>query len=108
MSKIESVLIRVDAAVIKDLDEVAASRHMSRSAVIRNLMANCKVCYPFLESEWKAEEPTMVKLEREVSEEVINTLPEEYSTPEMALILSRIMRKVAKALEKNKTYELKK
>ena len=108
MNKMESVLIRVDTAVIKGLDEVATSRHMSRSAVIRNLLTNCKICYPFLESEWKAQEPTMVKLEQDVSEEVIDTLPEEYSTPEMALTLSRVMRKVAEALEKNKNYEPKK
>jgi len=106
--KMETILIRVETVVVKDLDEVATSRHMSRSAVIRNLLTNCKICYPFLESEWKAQEPKMVKLELDVSEEVINTLPEEYSTPEMARILSRVMRKVAEALEKNKNYEPKK
>ncbi len=98
MNKTESILIRVTPEIIEELDELAATRQISRSAVIRNLLTNCKIGYSFLESEWKAQEPKMIELEGQLTAEVIENLPPEYTTPETALTLSRIMRKVAKTL----------
>ena len=107
MNKTDSILLRVTPEIIKGLDELAATRRISRSAVIRNLLTNCKIGYSFLESEWKAQEPRMIELEGQLTGEVIETLPSEYSTPETALVLSRIMRKVANKLSAEEDKETK-
>ncbi|MCK4782144.1 MAG: ribbon-helix-helix protein, CopG family [Desulfobacteraceae bacterium] len=100
MKKNRSILIRVvTPELLKELDELASSRGISRSAVIRNLITNCKICYQFLETEWKTQKPQMVEMEKGMAKEVLEELPSHY-TSDMALVMSKIMRKVAEAMER--------
>jgi len=96
--KTQSITVRITQETAIALDELARKSGSTRSLVARNLLANCRACYDFLKSEWEVQKPEMIALEGKLTEEVIETLPTEYATPKTALLLSRIMRKVAEAL----------
>jgi len=50
------ISMRVVPETIVSLDELAAERRVSRSVIIRNLLAESKRLYPLLEKLWR--EPT--------------------------------------------------
>ncbi len=97
-SKKRTVLIRTTEKAIVTLDKIAASRHITRSSVIRNLLANPNATYPFLESESAAQKPEVIEHEEKLAEMIIESLPKEYATPGVAYMSSRVMRRVAAIL----------
>lgn len=98
MEKSVSITVRITPEIVKALDTLARQRGLSRSMIVRNLLTNCDACYRYLDSEREAQKPEMIKLEGEIAEEVVSTLPDEYSTPKMAMTLSRVMRQVAEIM----------
>lgn len=98
--KTKAILVRVDQNLIDAVDEIAKSRHVTRSAITRNILANARRVYTYLESEWRAQHtPGMAKFEDDLMAEIIAITPKEYLTREVVMAASRVMAHVAEILE---------
>ena len=88
------IAIRVPPQVIESLDEVAAQRGISRSTLIRDLLANCNSLYRFLEAERKRQHTEEILLDRDVSEWVLANMPKGAS-PDMLHFFGQVMHHAA-------------
>ena len=96
MTKNSYIGARVSLATVAKVDMLAEVYGVSRSDVVRGLLDHCEEFYgTTVEALIKAGE-----LEDNLADEVINMLPDEYTNHEMALLISRIIMKVAEKLEK--------
>ena len=85
---------RIDLATIESVDRIAGEYNTTTSEIIRGLLAHCDDLYPFVAKY----DLRAIELEEDLIEEVINMLPEKYANPAMALVISRIIRKVSDRL----------
>ena len=86
--------IRVPSEVLKSLDEVAAQRNITRSALIKELLANCHSFYRFIELEKARQHTDRIILDGNLSQWILNNMPENM-TPEWVRFLGEIMHQVA-------------
>ncbi len=97
MSKNQFVAIRVTSEIVKSLDEVASQQGISRSALIRDLLANCNSFYRFIESERIRQRTDRIVLDGNLSEWVLKHLPEGM-TPDVVNFLGEVMHHVAEEM----------
>ncbi len=97
-NRLETLVIRVTPETTAALREIAGERGMTRSAVARYLLENCRTLFTLIESERKAMKPEFAAQEKQFTKQVIEELPDSY-TPDMVRVLSRILRKIADAKE---------
>lgn len=97
LSKNQFVAIRVTPEIVKSLDEVASQRGISRSALIRDLLANCHSFYRFIESERIRQRTDRIVLDGNLSQWVLKNLPEGM-TPDVVHFLGEVMRHVAQEM----------
>ena len=88
------IAIRVSPEVIKSLDEVAAQRNITRSALIKELLSNCHSFYRFIELERARQHTDRIILDGNLSQWILNNMPENM-TPEWVRFLGEIMHQVA-------------
>ena len=93
-NRLETLVVRVTPETILALKEIAKERGMTQSAVARYLLENSQTLFSLLESERKALKPEFAALEQEYTNQIIEELPDNY-TSDMVRVLSRIMRKIA-------------
>ena len=94
------IAIRVPPQVIESLDEVAAQRDISRSKLIRDLLANCRSLYRFLEAERKRQHTEEILLDRDVSEWVVDNMPKGTS-PDMLHFFGQVMHHAADRMRRS-------
>ncbi len=97
MSKNQFVAIRVTPEIVKSLDGVASQRGISRSALIRDLLANCHSFYRFIESERIRQRTDRIVLDGNLSHWVLKNLPEGM-TPDVVHFLGEVMHHVAQEM----------
>jgi hypothetical protein len=94
MAKNPFIAIRVRPEIIQSLDEVAEQRKISRSTVIKELLANCHSFYRFIESERARQHTDRIILDGNLSRWILNNMPENM-TPEWVHFLGEVMHHVA-------------
>src|SRR4030065_2085286 len=97
MAKTSFIAVRVSDDIIKSLDEVAAKRSITRSDLIRELLANCHSFYRFIETEKARQQTDRITLNGNLSQWILNNMPEEM-TPEWVHFLGEVMHHVADKL----------
>jgi predicted transcriptional regulator len=101
MAKDSLIAVRVSGDVVKSLDEVAAKRGITRSDLIRELMANCHSFYKFIETEKAKQQTDRITLDNNLSQWVLNNMPADM-TPEWVHFLGEVMHHVADKLVEQK------
>lgn len=97
MGKNPFIAIRVPPEIVESLDEVATQRGISRSTLIRELLANCHSFYNFLESERAKQQSDRIILDGNLSEWILNNMPESM-TPDWVHFLGEVMHHVAEKM----------
>ena len=97
MAKTSLIGVRVSDDVVKSLDEVAQMRRITRPDLIRELLANCHSFYTFIEAEKERQETERITLNGNLSEWIMNHMPEEM-TPDWVHFLGEVMHHVADKL----------
>jgi len=94
MARNPFIAVRVPPEVIKSLDEVATQRKISRSTVIKELLANCHSFYRFVEVERARQQTDRIILDGNLSQWILNNMPQNM-TPEWVRFLGEVMHHVA-------------
>jgi len=94
MAKNPFIAIRVRPEIIKSVEEVAAQRGMTRSALIKEMMANCHSFYRFIELERARQHTDKIILDGNLSQWIMNNMPENM-TPEWVRFLGETLHHVA-------------
>jgi nitric oxide reductase activation protein len=94
MGKSVFVAVRVTPEIAKSVDEVAVQRGISRSALVRDLLANCHSLYSLLESERRGQQSDRIALDGNLSQWVLDNMPNG-TTTEMLDFLGRVMQRAA-------------
>lgn len=94
MAKNTFIAVRVTPDIIKSLDEVARQRGISRSMLIRDLLANCHALYKFLETERERQRSDRILLNGNLSQWVLDNMPEKIN-PELLHFIGEVMHHAA-------------
>lgn len=97
LSKNQFIAVRVTPDIVKSLDEVAAHRGISRSTLIRELLAHCHSFYHFLESEKARQQTDRIILDGNLSQWILKNMPESM-TPDWVHFLGEVMHHVAEEM----------
>ena len=97
MRKNQFVAVRVTPEIVKSLDEVATQRGISKSTLIRELLANCHSFYRFLESEKAKQQSDRIILDGNLSEWILNNMPESL-TPDWVHFIAEVMHHAAEKM----------
>ena len=97
MAKTSFIAVRVSDDIIRSLDEVATQRNITRSDLIRELLANCHSFYKFVETEKVRQQTDRITLDNNLSQWVLNNMPEDM-TPEWVHFLGEVMHHVGDKL----------
>jgi len=89
--------VRVPPEVVKSLDEVATQRGISRSTLVRELLANCHSFYHFIESERVRQQTDRIILDGNLSDWILNHMPENM-TPQWVHFVGEVMHHVAEEM----------
>lgn len=88
------IAIRVKPEIIQSLDEVARQLGITRSALIKEMLANCHSFYRFLETERARQQTDQIMLDGNLSDWILNHMPENM-TPEWVRFMGEVMHHVA-------------
>jgi len=94
MAKNTFVAVRVPPEIVKSLDEIAAERSISRSTLVKELLANCHSFHRFIESERVKQNADTIVLDGNLSKWIKNNM-QENMTPEWLHFIGEVMHHVA-------------
>jgi len=97
MARNPFIAVRVPPKVVRSLDEVAAQRGISRSMLIRELLANCHSFYRFIESERARQQTDRIILNGNLSQWILENMPENM-TPDWVHFIGEVMHHVAEEM----------
>lgn len=97
MARTSLIAVRVSDDVVKSLDEVATQRGVTRSDLMREMLANCHSFFQFIEKERARQQTDRITLDNDLSQWVLNNMPEDM-TPEWVHFLGEVMHHVADKL----------
>jgi len=102
MAKNTFVAVRVPPEVLNSLDEIAAERGITRSALIKELLANCHSFHRFIEIERARQATGEVVLNGNLAKWITNNM-QDNMTPETLHFIGEVMHHVAEniAAQKN-------
>jgi predicted transcriptional regulator len=104
MARNPFVAVRVSPEIIKSLDEIASERGITRSALVKELLANCHSFHRFIESERAKQQSDKVVLDGNLSKWIMNNM-QENMTPEWLHFIGEVMHHVADEIKEEKEKE---
>jgi hypothetical protein len=94
MAKNPFIAVRVPPEIIKSLDEIAAERGISRSALVKELLANCHSFHRFIQVERARLYNNREVLDGNLSQWVMNNMQDNMK-PEWLHFIGEVMHHVA-------------
>ena len=94
MAKNPFIAVRISPEIIKSLDEIAAERGISRSSLIKELLANCHLFHRFIQVERARQYTDQVVLDGNLSRWVMNNMQDNMK-PEWLHFIGEVMHHVA-------------
>jgi len=94
MAKNPFIAVRVAPEIIKSLDEIALERHISRSTLVKELLANCHSFHRFIQVERARQYSNNVVLDGNLSRWVMNNMQDNMQ-PEWLHFIGEVMHHVA-------------
>ena len=95
------IAVRVPPEIIKSLDEIATERGISRSTLIRELLANCHSFHRFIELERTRQKADTIVLDGNLSRWIKENM-QENMPPEWLHFIGQVMHHVADEVDAQK------
>ena len=101
MAKNTFIAVRIPPEVVKSLDEIATERGITRSALIKELLANCHSFHRFIEIERSRQDSGKVVLNGNLAKWITNNM-QDNMTPETLHFIGEVMHHVAEDIAAQK------